>query len=58
MKEYLNRVLLDMQKSILIYDQNEEKVLLANTEFCKLMGCKTDQIDYDEINEKVKEKSF
>ena len=49
MREDLKRILTDMPKSILIYDSEQEKVLFANTEFCKLMRCDSHSIDYEEI---------
>ena len=39
MNKDLNKILLEMPKGILIYDEKSALPVLANSEFRKLMGC-------------------
>ena len=56
----LKKILLEMPKSIIIYDKKQEIPVLANIEFKKLLGCPLlgDSSFDNQVCSRIKEKIF
>lgn len=57
MNDDFKRILVEMPKSILLYNEQENKVVLANDECCKIFSC-PDNDGNEFINQKISEKIF